>query len=920
LLSADRPESREVALPEGAVCQTVRTLAETALLVLDDRGRALKVKGDQAAVLAEKDAQAARKSASEPATDRARKAGPWAVDMEASHPTVWLSRGPSRIPVRFVPEAGRLSCDVYVSGLTIAGRTWLVTRAGILVYRTGQWANPEMVYPSSVGDGGQIKTIAVDSSGDVVGRLERGGLVRLSDRGSWEKSGGAHALVDPAADPVDLWQSETFAAQDPPCLRTDSGFAVRVEMADGVSRVAYENGLFETAVTRDLGVAEDLLWRATPWGLVAEDEGGRIVTARRFEGGVLRLAAAPNGEGILAKSGGVDGTWYRVGRTGKTVAVDDPAGVSGTGLPQRLGWRGRAWRVTPREWGFELLAEQEDEILTWSYLGRYGRFARDVVRDLAFVDNDLWLLTDGGTVRVADGTQRQEPVRRVGEIDTSRLRSVLRWHGRRFFCVGDRPLLKPADAGGLEAVSETVQRQLAGALHADSTWEVHRGQGTINVRRNVAGSWVDTGFNPRDGMALDRFTDLVASPGGGVHGLTPVGIVQHVTRPAEQRIYGANVLPENHLSFRQAERLLRDRGGQLWVWFGVNEGWYRLDAERRRLMLPLDGEDGPAEAGVLCDAGPLRWFQPEGGPARVVLQAADGSTAEGGFLPDGRLAFDAVRRAAPVDEDVWLSTPAGLQRLDPLTATVRSIDSRESFRGPVRFRTVAGVLFARGDDGSVYHYRRGTWQGTSAVETPFDRPRQFAIGALSGEVGDGGVRFSLKTEDGEVPVRLDAGGVFEFQRVLDALVCGDELVVVSRAGLWVQPMAGGYMGDFWPLDRSPGETKSLRSHPDGGCVFHVTGGEALRYVAGEGWSRSDPLPADSMVAETRRWQVQNRADGRGHALRVMCADGTFRPAGGASGQRGFAWQHPSDVAADPEPERVDEDAELEAAEKEENDE
>lgn len=561
----------------------------------------------------------------------------------------------------------------------------------------------------------------------------------------------------------------------------------------------------------------------------------------------------------LARGPGLDVQPFNTFRSSLASLVAElsrPGLVQWAGTP---GWLGYKWQVGFAPGGFALATIDSRPAYRMEFSTAAGRFQQDQVTDLALCGKTLWLMTPAGLVPLAGGAAMSLPLPRIGDFDIATPGKMIRAGGKTFAMdAKGNGIALDADGNALP-LDATAAKGLQGLLYQDSEWRICAAKQVCSIEHLIGGAWVDRGFSSKEGLAADRLAGFAADSDGRLIALTGGGLVLYDA--ARNQWDRMPVAAPKDGSFATADRLLRTADGGLWVRFGQDNRWSQLQArEPMQLSAPVALDANvQISPGAVCRQGPMEWLCPSNKPASITRLAADGKRIPVHFTERRLLDADVIQDVIATDEGLWLSTQAGLQRVDPRTMQVLTAESSPLFLGRVQFMSRQGRLLAAVASNKVFAWDSNTWSEVSAPLS--ESPLQ--IGPLRIRRGTGGVEMAMQTESNEVPTRLTDQGRFDFQQALDLGIAGQEVAILSPTGLWTRKIAAASAPSaIWPLTPEQVRGGKLTTSEDGLTCRFDSGALALEYRQGRWTAAKAPVAVPQ--TESKRWRVS----GQGEATKV----------------------------------------------------
>ena len=756
---------------------------------------------------------------------------------------VWDSLGEA---ARFTVEHGLAANRVTSVTLGLDGAVWAGTVAGLSRYDGRNWRS------FTTADGlpdSAIRDVAVDREG-TVWVATAAGLARYDGRG-WQTFDARGLRAELPSDNVLALAvdraNRLWAGTDAGLARLERGRWRTYTTADGLP---------DPTVTTLAVSADDLLWLATPAGLARTDgltfdtylpgaDATGIVEGLSYNA----LAPLPDGTVAVALGGDLPYLLYfnpAAGRS-KTVAPPQSVGAAITSLlidvSGRL-WAGAGdsvWRVDDP--GETMLVGPSD-------------LPAANVNDMVFAGNALWAATPSGVARFDGRWQWFNAADGLGDNAVSALAEAPDGSVWAAFDTPLRGLSRYADDGWrtltCPTAAPTGARVLAAAQTPEALWFA-----------------TEAGVSRFDGAAWQAYGVSDGLPGGPIIALVADG--EAVWAGNENGVARLEGETWKQVSAAPVERLAVAPGQPPWAWGGGR--LYRLGDAEPGAALPL-----PTAVRALAATGGAAWLATADGVLRYdgdwsVYTTDDGlpttdvtaitvaagqvwAAASGDSGPIELVQFDGARWqphpsrdpaaeqltdnivrgvAIAPDGDVWLATPAGINRqrdghwldytvaaglpgddvrgvawtLDALWAATSGglarYDGREwaAFGAPSSDQPGPPVaMLAVGFDGTLWtvldpgwpNALRG-WDGQRWVVAPLPAP-DAVVRQLT--AGPSGLLVALIESAGRTSLGIYSGGNWVWQAADDLPLRVDRMAVAPDGTLWVtgsEPIRGGVAGD-----------------------------------------------------------------------------------------------------------------------------
>jgi len=871
MLPEDADSPVDVPLPDMEPIRRLLVAAE-GLLLVDAKNRHFAVTGRQVTMLAGKTAASAAEGARRPSTGRAVSSGLWRADPDAPSPGLLWTAGRTPIPIGLNRDARRLECDVVNGGVVIGAHTWLITNAGVFVYRTGVWHAPVAVHAVATGvPPGEIRELFVRlgrEGAHVSVEFADGGRCFMGPTGRWSRVAHLTGRIRSRSAMTEKREDLRAAAADLDRLldswkKTGSQWrrfllwdSLRAQLEDGA---VPDGRLLSRILERFSGDAKGL-------------ERPRFLRVRRALARYTHESALPT----LAES-------RDFGDMPRSPIVAEAVGAGKLRLDAVVA--GETVAVTYQD----------------------GLFDVDISNDVGVLGEHFYRTTGAGLfVHALDGeTVAALPVKGgLGELRVTADGRALfvRSAGKTatWYHVTDPHTIKPVAAASVPGAGEG-NRTFA---WLGRTWRCSIDDGGfVLTRGDAAETW---NFNVTSGRFRRDCVRDVAVAGNHVWMLTDAGLVGvdlgsdrlRPKREVRRRVAGIDTRSLARIVCRRRESVAENAG----------------DADHPRILLGRDGvavpispATGRSMRNVIFQGVKWRVSREDDGKTESIAVRKGNEWADLGFSRSSGLASDnIVSLARGIERDLWALTPVALLRIG-----LR--DGRTSWFGPrllppgTSFGR-ADRVFRAGDDSLWLRF------GSDAAWCRFDvRTGTFAslqplpakiLAERAGLCGVGPMRWSQPGDGPPVVMRVAADGStmplrFTEDGRLDADVILD--AVPSRAGLWLATAAGlqcvrlAEGSGLLSCDARREFTHAMRLSLQDGVAFARTGSGTVFRRGGGTWRET--VVEDSPFRLKRRLAcgiLRAVAGADGVAFSLQPADGEEIPVALAAGG-GFDFQYARDI-------------------------
>ncbi len=664
------------------------------------------------------------------------------------------------VPVaRFMVEHGLPTNRTTTLAVGADGALWAGSRAGLGRYDGRAWRS----FTDADGlPAGPIRDLAVDREG-IVWVATAAGLSRY-DGQAWSTLTTTD-LLNPL--PTGNLAALAVDRDNQLWMGTDQGLALfdgrrwtLLTTADGLSEneivdvLASENGelwaLTPTAANRLDGRG----WSSFSWPVPPEPDGEQLVTpvqtaAIIHEQLVIGGPSLPAG---LQRLDAATGSW-------ETLALDDAASVTALLAGQRTDsfWAGTA----------DGLRHYDGE--TWAELASPSDLAGSDIADLLLDGDELWLATAAG-VSHYDGTWRHYgPAAGLG----SGVRVLDQAADGTLWAVTGDPL------DGLSTLAPDQQTwttricEISAPASATITASALAPDGTIwfatdnGLSHYAGGAWER--FTMQDGLPHNSVNDLAVDESGTVWAGTPGGLGRF--RDGTWELLSANpiahlaVAPDGQVWAMTQTRLLHVRDDKVQVapllpgaatvrdmtanedgvWLATSDGVVRFDGDVMEIHTEASGLPSADVTALMSGADGQVWAATSGNEQQVEISVFDGTRWQPHPFRD--LAAEQLNNSIVLDAlgtpdgDMWLATPAGIERFSDGAWTVYG--QQDGLPG----RAVSDLVWAAGT----------LWAGTDSGLARFNGSRWEPFGAASNDQRGPAIQTLAAAPNGDLWLSLEQG-------------------------------------------------------------------------------------------------------------------------------------------------------------------